>query len=237
MANTLLLPAMQFGREYSTLPDGKKVYLTTTGKLVCEHGECSSTICYWLAIEKKAAGQGNPCPPRGGSRGLSACDCQTTEGLNTKLCGDILPPAPPPSLFAFLEDQGEELTVIKGREARRIPHLPGPVFITSTGKLLLPTWSKSPITHYQTANNISLVPITHMWMRAEAPPGASRIFQRHPAGQVSRQEASAVGYERAKGTGMLLILDEVCSQQAGQFYDTASSSVIGRVLTEKCISL
>jgi len=135
MANTLLLPAMQFGREYSTLPDGKKVYLTTTGKLVCEHGECSSTICYWLAIEKKAAGQGNPCQPRGGSRGLSACDCQTTEGLNTKLCGDILPPAPPPSLFAFLEDQGEELTVIKGREARRIPHLQGPVFITSTGKL------------------------------------------------------------------------------------------------------
>ena len=36
---------------------------------------------------------------------------------------------------------------------------------------------------------------------------------------------------------MLLILDEVCSQQAGQFYDTASPSVIGRVLTEKCISL
>jgi hypothetical protein len=135
MANTLLLPAMQFGREYSTLPDGKKVYLTTAGKLVCEHGECSSTICYWLAIEKKAVGQGKSCPPRGGSRGLSTCDCQTTEGLNAKLYDDILPPASPPSLFAFLEDQGVELAVVKGREARRIPHLPGPVFITSMGKL------------------------------------------------------------------------------------------------------
>ena len=51
-------------------------------------------------------------------------------------------------------------------------------------------------------------------MQAEAPPGASRIFQRHPAGQVSRQETSAVGYERGKGTRVLLILDEVCSQQA-----------------------
>lgn len=74
----MLLPSMQFAREFSTLPSGKKTYMTTAGKLVCAHGECSSTICHWLAEEKRAKLDGQPPPPRGGSRGgLSLCDCQT----------------------------------------------------------------------------------------------------------------------------------------------------------------
>ena len=30
---------------------------------------------------------------------------------------------------------GAELTKVKGREARRIPHVPGPMFVTTLGKL------------------------------------------------------------------------------------------------------
>ena len=33
-------------------PDGKQIFLTTAGKLVCPHGECSGTICHWLREER-----------------------------------------------------------------------------------------------------------------------------------------------------------------------------------------
>ena len=131
-----LLPSTQFATLYSVQPDGKHVFLTTEGKLVCPHGECSSTICYWLREERKAREAGESPPPRGGSRGLSTCDCQNTDGLNGKIAdSDIKPPTRPSSLFEYLEDQDSEKILVKGREARLIPHLCGPTFVTSTGKL------------------------------------------------------------------------------------------------------
>jgi hypothetical protein len=130
-----LLPSMQFGRLFRVQPDGKAVFITSTGKLVCAHGECSSTICYWLCAENKAKEAGLPPPPRGGSRGLSTCDCQTTEGLNVQPSDPIRPFVNPASLFEFLEQHGAERVVIKGRDACRIPHLPGPTFVTEGGRL------------------------------------------------------------------------------------------------------
>ena len=137
MPNTevTLLPSMHFGSLYSVQPDGKKVFLTTSGKLVCEHGEHSSTICHWISLEKKAEAAGQPKPQRGGSRGASVCDCQSTEGLNVKLNGSIQPPTPPPSLFEFLEAHETELVYVKGRAARNVPHMQGPMFVTSVGRL------------------------------------------------------------------------------------------------------
>ena len=133
---TTLLPSLHFGRLFGVQPDGKQVFLTSTGKLVCPHGECSSTICFWLAAEKKAREAGLPPPPRGGSRGSSACDCQTTEGLNVKVDASVVaPPTAPDSLFDFLEAAGAELVTVKGRDARRVPHLPGPTFVTAAGRL------------------------------------------------------------------------------------------------------
>jgi hypothetical protein len=133
--HTTLLPSMQFAIEYSILPDESKTYLTTAGKVVCKHGECSSTICYWLANEKKAREEGRPIPERGGSRGISACDCQTTEGLNVKVGDDVSPPEPPSSLFEYLQSKGTEEIVVKGNEARCIPYLPGPTFVTARGRI------------------------------------------------------------------------------------------------------
>ena len=133
-----LLPSMQFATLYNIQPDGKQVFLTTEGKLVCPHGECSSTICYWLREERKAKEAGLPLPPRGGCRGLSTCDCQNTDGLNGKITDSDSAQQPvtrPSSLFAYLETQDAEKVLVKGREARRIPHLCGPTFVTSAGKL------------------------------------------------------------------------------------------------------
>ena len=130
-----LLPSLSFGTPFSLQPDGKQVFITPTGKLVCPHGELSSTICYWLAAEKNARLEGLPLPPRGGSRGQSICDCQTTEGLNVKPDPSTVRPSPPDSLFGFLEDAGAELIKVKGRDARRIPHIPGPTFVTAHGRL------------------------------------------------------------------------------------------------------
>lgn len=132
---TTLLPSMHFARLFGVQPDGKEILLTSTGRLVCPHGECSSTICFWLAAEKRAREAGLPPPPRGGSRGSSACDCQTTEGLNVKVDGSACPPTAPHSLFEFLEAEGAELVTVKGRDARRVPHLPGPTFVTEAGRL------------------------------------------------------------------------------------------------------
>jgi hypothetical protein len=50
----VLLPTLRLGRLYNELSDGKKVYLSTEGQLVCEHGELASNISYWCAMEKKA---------------------------------------------------------------------------------------------------------------------------------------------------------------------------------------
>ena len=134
-ANPVLLPSLCFGTPFSLQPDGKQVFITPTGKLVCPHGELSSTICYWLAAEKKARLEGLPPPPRGGSRGQSVCDCQNTEGLNVTPDPSTALPSPPDSLFQFLEDTGAELVKVKGRDARRVPHVPGPTFVTAYGKL------------------------------------------------------------------------------------------------------
>ena len=49
-----LLPSMQFGTLHHVEPDGKQVFITANKKLVCPHGECSSTILFWLREERLA---------------------------------------------------------------------------------------------------------------------------------------------------------------------------------------
>ena len=126
---------MQFGRPFTDLGNGKKSYVTPEGRLVCEHGELSSTICHWIADEAKAEREGKPVTPRGGSRGNSICDCCSTFGLNTKLGSDVELPEAPTSLYEFLEEQDAEMVYIKGIAARKIPHLPGPTFVNVHGRL------------------------------------------------------------------------------------------------------
>lgn len=130
----VLLPSMRFGRLYSTAVD-KKIYLSTEGQLLCEHGELASTISFWTSIEKRAKLDGVEPPPRGGIQTPSICDCTTTEGMNGKLPDNINLPSKPHSLFEFLESQDAEVVRIKGRDARRIPYAPGPTFVSTIGTL------------------------------------------------------------------------------------------------------
>jgi len=131
-----LLPSMAFGTPFSVQPDGKLIYITPDRKLLCPHGNCSSTISCWMASERRANLAGSTPPPRGGlrGRGLVACDCQTTVGLHASTDHLQLPHAPE-SLFEFLVDEKVEMLSLKGRSACRLPHMSGPTFLTACGKL------------------------------------------------------------------------------------------------------
>ena len=49
----VLLPSFRFARPHSEL-NGRRIFITTGGDLVCEHGELPSTISTWLQREKAA---------------------------------------------------------------------------------------------------------------------------------------------------------------------------------------
>jgi len=130
-----LLPSMRFGKLYSTMADGKKIFLSTEGQLLCEHGELASTISFWTSMEKRAKIDGTEPPPRGGFQTPSICDCMTTEGMHGKIEDDVYLPVKPSSLFEFLESSDAEVIKVKGRDARRIPHTDSPVFVSTIGTL------------------------------------------------------------------------------------------------------
>ena len=132
----VLLPSLRFAVRHHVEPDGKEICISSDGSLLCPHGEKSSTICHWLVEEKAARAKGQVPRRRGGVRATSLCDCQSTEGLNTAPGDEVKPPVLPTSLFAFLEEQQTETVMVKGREARRVPHLAGPTFVTTNGALV-----------------------------------------------------------------------------------------------------
>ena len=117
------------------MADGKKIYIDTKGELLCEHGERSTTITFWMAMEKRAKIDGTEPPPRGGFQTPSICDCMNTDGLNVKIPESVEAPALPPSLFEHLESIDTEVIKVKGRDARCIPYVTGPVFVSTIGTL------------------------------------------------------------------------------------------------------
>ena len=132
-----LLASMKFGTPFSTQSDGRQVLITPEHQLLCQHGETSFAIRHWLTAERHAEKQGLPFPPRGGNRGsgISTCTCQTTEGLNVKLSDSIELPSRPASIFSFLKETKMESVYVKGLEGRKGPHLSGPTYLFSTGRL------------------------------------------------------------------------------------------------------
>jgi hypothetical protein len=131
---TTLLPSLRFAQPYNKLADGKQVYLTTERQLVCEHGELSSTISFWLSMKKKARADGTE-PPRRGGFNPSICDCATTEGLNGTIPESVCTPCKPVSLFEFLEASEAESIKVKGRDTRQIPHLHDATFVSTIGSI------------------------------------------------------------------------------------------------------
>ena len=132
----ILLPTMQLAKLHHEEPNGKKVYINADGILLCPHGEKSSTICSYISAEQRARQRGEEPPPRGGSRGISCCDCQNTEGLHVYK-QTTTPFTPPDSLFDFLTMADTPTITVKGHLARKVP-IPGPcdTYLSDYGTLL-----------------------------------------------------------------------------------------------------
>lgn len=117
----IVLPSMRVGRLQHTVPaTGRRVFVTTDGRLVCEHGELASSICKWMAAAARAAREGNPAPPR-----HSACDCENTDGLHwTKEMPrpDRILDQPANSFYGVLEALGTHRLSVRGRALRHVPH-------------------------------------------------------------------------------------------------------------------
>jgi hypothetical protein len=127
----VLLPSFRFARPHSEL-NGRRIFITSGGDLVCEHGELPSTISTWLQREKAAERSGHSPPPR-----ASICDCRTSKGLNS--AGSPGQAAKPPkSLFDHLCSLEMPTITVHGREARQVPFTHGnqTTFLTTMGDLV-----------------------------------------------------------------------------------------------------
>ena len=131
----IYMPTGRIARLLRVEPDGRLVMITPEGKILCEHGECSSTILSWIGAEKAARSKGEEPPPR-----KSACDCENTDGLyhsksKPRPPDEELPPQPD-SLYSFLSDNlsTHELKVA-GRSMRHVPHTTGKkaMYLTQKG--------------------------------------------------------------------------------------------------------
>jgi len=181
---------MRFGRLYNELTDGKKVYLSTEGQFLCEHGELASNISYWCAMEKKKAKVDGLCPPpRGGHSNPSICTCQTTEGMNVTLAESITPPTRPSSLFEFLETSGTEIIKVKGRDARRVPHTKDAAFVSTVGQvtcrhgasrrsLIKKERSTTESKRLPKCGCSTVLPLLGPWKRRAATPGGTLPLKR-----------------------------------------------------------
>jgi hypothetical protein len=131
-----LLPSMKFAHYFNTQSDGRQVLITPESRLVCQHGEATFTIRNWLTSERKAKEAGLPQPQRLGGRGLSVCNCQSTEGLNVKPRDTVEAPPLPESLFSFLKAKKTKSVVIKGMEGIQMPYTSGPTFLLANGRFV-----------------------------------------------------------------------------------------------------
>lgn len=115
-------------------PDGRRIFITPSAQLLCEHGERPSTILSWISKEAHAKQEGVPAPLR-----TSPCGCLNTDGMYFTKAKPIptpeeLPPAPT-SLFTFLEELDTRKIVVQGRISRHVPHTTGnkAMFLTMKG--------------------------------------------------------------------------------------------------------
>ena len=115
---------------------GRLVFITPDAKLVCEHGEVSSSICSWLSSEQRARQEGVEPPSRN-----SVCTCQNTDGLHfTKdMPGPLVSIAPPAdTFFGVLAAMNTSAVTVRGHTLRHVPHTAGKaaLFVSEKGGVL-----------------------------------------------------------------------------------------------------
>ena len=116
--------------------NGRKVFITNNGKLVCEHGEVSSSISSWVSTEQRAKSAGVDPPACN-----STCNCANTDGLHwTKEMPEPLVSIDPPSdtLFGVLNELDTFKVVVLGHDLRHVPHTNGnaALFVSEKGGVL-----------------------------------------------------------------------------------------------------
>ena len=116
----VVLPTMRIAKLHHVTDSGRKVFVTPAGKLVCEHGECASSIGSWVSAEQAAQLVGEQPFARN-----SVCDCQNTDGMHwTKAMPSPLVPLDPPAdtLFGVLDALGTHKITVRGRTLRHVPY-------------------------------------------------------------------------------------------------------------------
>jgi hypothetical protein len=116
----VVLPTMRVARLHHVTDCGRKVFITPAGKLVCEHGECASSIGSWVSAEQAAQRVDEQPFSRN-----SICDCQNTDGMHWgKAMPSPLVPLDPPAdtLFGVLDALGTHKVTVRGRTLRHVPY-------------------------------------------------------------------------------------------------------------------
>ena len=117
----ILTDTMRVARFHRVDSEGRRIFITPSGQLLCPHGERPSTILSWTGPEECAKRDGLPVP----ARKNTTCTCDHTELMyHTK--SNPLPPAEelppvPSSLYTFLEALDTHKIVVRGQAARHVP--------------------------------------------------------------------------------------------------------------------
>ena len=91
----IVLSSWRVARLYGQLAleggESRSIFVSSEGRLLCQHGELASSIHTWLYGEKRARANGREPAARDG-----ACDCQSVDGLGAKVCNadELLTDAP-----------------------------------------------------------------------------------------------------------------------------------------------
>jgi hypothetical protein len=135
--NWIVMPTLRIAKLHHICKDsGRRVFITANSKLVCEHGECASSIGSWVSAEQRASLEGKDTPPRN-----SICDCSNTDGMHwTKSMPEPKVTVDPPAdtLFDVLDCLDTHKVVVRGHALRHIPHTCGTsaLFVSQKGGLL-----------------------------------------------------------------------------------------------------
>lgn len=132
VASLKLLPSSRFCAPHHQAQNGKIVWISTTGKLCCEHGEYINQVRDWIREEGKAAAEGKPVA----TRKNTICDCSDVSEYGRFPRKAATPPAAPNSVYDFLEASGEEHEVVIGETIYKIPHMDGPTFLREDGTMV-----------------------------------------------------------------------------------------------------
>ena len=133
----IVMPNLRVAKLHNVREDsGRRVFITMNGKLVCEHGECASSIGSWVSAEQRAHLDGDAPPPRN-----SICDCGNTDAMHwTKNMPKPLVEINPPSdtLFGVLDSLDTHSVTVRGHMLRHVPHTCGAsaLFVSQKGGVL-----------------------------------------------------------------------------------------------------